>query len=79
MARTPVDPAEFGRAAMAKHVAPLAPTTADVKRAEAVGAIESAQDQVARARRALIAAGEDPSGEDRILRDLGRELAWLRG
>lgn len=54
-------------------------SAADVKRAQAVGFIESAQDQAARARRAVIAAGEDPTGLDRILNDLNRERNWLRG
>ncbi len=56
-----------------------APTSAQVQVASAIGFLESAQAEVAKARRALVLAGDDPSGIDRINSELDRELAWLRG
>ncbi len=56
-----------------------APTSEQVQVASAIGFIESAQAEVAKARRALVLAGDDPSGVDRVNSELDRELAWLRG
>lgn len=54
-------------------------TAADVKRAEAVSALEAARHQAVIAADALTAAGLDASGALYVVAEIDRELTWLRG
>ncbi len=56
-----------------------APTALHPQIASAIGFLESAQAEVAKARRAVVLASDDPSGIDRVNSELDRELTWLRG